>query len=301
MKAVLTLAGEGTRMLPWSRGLRKEFLPLYDQGQNGAPVLKPIAHRVLETLVGAGVTDVVLVVQPRDLAVVQNYFTIDREFLARHADHSDRLEETREFYRTLARLRLRFAVQAKPAGFGDAVRQAEPFVGAHAFLLHASDAVLNEEHRGRIPRAMAELREQDDLDAVLLVRRVRHPTRYGVVEGAPAGRFRGLRRLNVLGMEEKPARPKSNWAATAIYAFSPRLFDALRTLAGDRPSELEVTAGIDRILSEGGRVAAVVLDRPSDWRSVGSPDGYLSALRLTHRDARRAGNAHHRGRRSATH
>lgn len=273
-------------MLPWSRGLRKEFLPIYDHGQNGTPILKPMAHRVLETLVGAGATDVVLVVQARDLAVVQNYFTVDREFLLRHNHHSDRLEETREFYRTLAHLRLRFAVQSEPMGFGDAVLQAEPFVGHHPFLLHASDAVLAEKHRGAVPKAMGALREHEDLDAVLLVRRVEHPTRYGVVEGSWEGRFHGHRRLAVTAMEEKPARPRSNWAATAIYAFSPRLFDALRAVARDRPTELEVTAGIQRLLHDGGRVAALVLDRPTEWRSVGSPEGYLRALRLTHRESR---------------
>lgn len=285
MRGVLTLAGEGTRMLPWSRALRKEFLPLYDRGQNGTAILKPIAHRVLETLVGAGVTDVTLVVQRRDLAFVQNYFTVDREFLDRHAHHAERLGETREFYQTLSRLRLRFAVQAEPRGFGDAVLHAEPFVGHNAFLLHASDAILAEEHRGQIPQAMAALREQEHLDAVLLVRKVKHPTRYGVVEGTASGGFGGLRRLDVKAMEEKPAHPRSNWAATAIYAFSPRLFDALRALAEAHPRELEVTAGVQRILSEGGQVAALCLDQPTDWRSVGSPEGYLSALRLTRRDA----------------
>ncbi len=274
-------------MLPWSRGLRKEFLPLYDRGQNGLPVLKPIAHRVLETFVGAGITDIVLVVQPRDLAFVQNYFTIDREFLARHSHHVDRLRETREFYRTLGQLRLRFAVQTEPRGFGDAVLMAEPYVGHHPFVLHASDAILVEDHPGRIPRAMADLREQDDLDAVLLVRRVKHPTRYGVVEGSSSGRFRGLRRLTVVGMEEKPARPRSNWAAAAVYAFSPRLFEALRAIARGNPPELEVTTGVARMISEGGRVAALVLDSPSDWRSVGSPEGYLTALRRTYREAER--------------
>lgn len=283
-------------MLPWSRGLRKEFLPVYDNGQNGTPVLKPMAHRVLETLVGAGVTDVVLVVQARDLAVVQNYFTVDHEFLDRHARHPDRLGETRDFYRTLAHLRLRFAVQSEPRGFGDAVLHAEPFVGHSPFLLHASDALLAEAHRGRIPRAMADLREREGLDAVLLVRRVAHPTRYGVVEGAAAGRFQGLRRLEVTGMQEKPTHPRSSWAATAIYAFSPRLFDALRTLSKERPAELEVTGGIDRLLSGGGRVAALVLDRSSDWRSVGSPEGYLKVLRRSHRESR-----HHVGSGRPTH
>lgn len=283
MRGVLTLAGEGTRMLPWTRGLRKEFLPLYDRGHNGVAVLKPVAHIVLESMIDAGVNDVTLVVGAKDLAFVQNYFTVDREFLERHAHHAERLQETRRFYETLGKLRLRFAVQTSPKGFGDAVLQAEPFVAPRDFLLHAADAVLLEPHRGRLLRTMAELRAREGLDAVLLARRVADPTRYGVLEVEPDGREAGVTRLHVVGMEEKPKRPKSRWAATAVYAFSPKVFEALRAVVrDDHPAELELTDAIRRLIDDGGRVDALVLTpRSGEWRSVGSPEGYVRALKRT--------------------
>ncbi|HEY6237644.1 MAG TPA: sugar phosphate nucleotidyltransferase, partial [Thermoplasmata archaeon] len=181
MRGVLTLAGEGTRMLPWTRGLRKEFLPLFDGGSlAGPPVLKPVAHLVLESMVDAGVSDVTLVVGARDVDSVRNYFTVDRGFLRRHSDKGQRIAETRRFYRTLAGLHLHFAVQPAPLGFGDAVLRAEPFAGGGPFLLHAADAVLLEPHRGTLLRTLGALRDSEDLDAVLLVRAVADPTRYGV-------------------------------------------------------------------------------------------------------------------------
>src|SRR5215472_3155718 len=128
MHGVLTLAGEGTRMLPWTRGLRKEFLPLYDRGTSGVPVLKPVAHLALESLASAGAEEITLVVGSRDLVTAQNYFTIDRPFLRRHAHHKERLTDTERFYANLEELRLRFAVQPHPSGFGDAVGRAESFV-----------------------------------------------------------------------------------------------------------------------------------------------------------------------------
>lgn len=288
MRGVLTLAGEGTRMLPWTRGLRKEFLPLFDRGDDDGPaVLKPVAHHVLETLVDAGANDVTLVVGGKDRAFVENYFRIDREFLERHAHHAERLKETERFYGTLERLRLRFAVQPKPKGFGDAVLRAAPAVGDHPFVLHAADAVLLEAQRGRLLRLMARRRASENLDAVLLVRRVADPRRYGVIEGEPNGRDAGVRVLRVRGMEEKPTKPRSSWAATAVYAFSPRLFLALREFArSERPRELEVTDAIRWMLERGGRVEAFVLaPRDGRWRSVGSPDGYLRALKETQRRA----------------
>lgn len=283
LRAVLTLAGEGTRMLPWSRGVRKEFLPLFDAAADGAPVLKPIAHLVLESTLGAGVEGATLVVRPRDLATVRNYFTVDPEFLRRHRRHPDRLAETRRWYDRLAGLHLTFAPQPRPLGFGDAVLRAERSVGRGSFLLHACDAVILERQRGQLLRTMAELLDERDLDGVVLIRKVADPRRYGVLEGERGRPFRGRATLNVRRMVEKPARPRSHWAATAAYAFRPTLFRAIRAARAEHPrdAEVEVTWGIQRLIEDGGAVAGLVLQPPDRWCSVGTPDGYLRALRAS--------------------
>jgi len=288
MRGLLTLAGEGTRMLPWTRGLRKEFLPLYGRSNGGPPVLKPVAHLVLETMVGAGVTDITLVVGAKDRAFVQQYFTVDRAFLERNAHHPDRLRETERFYRTLSRLRIRFAIQPAPRGFGDAVLVARPQLGGEDFLLHAADAILLERTPGALLGRLARLRDAEGLDAVLVVRRVADPRRYGVVEGEPLPRFEGVRRLRVTAMEEKPSRPRSSWAATATYCFTPRIFDGLEAVRrARRPRELELTDAVRWLIGHGGRVEALVLSPGvGEWWSVGSPDGYVRALRRTERAVR---------------
>ena len=282
MEAVVTLAGEGTRMLPWSRGLRKEFLPLYDRGSDDRPVLKPVAHLVVEQLVAAGAFHLTIVHQPRDAAVVRNYFSIDPKFLPRH--RGARVAETRRFYDTLSRLRVSFVVQPRPAGFGDAVARAKDSVGGQRFFLQAGDAILLEPHRGHLLRAMGALLERDGLDAVLLVRKVADPRRYGVVEGRPGPSVHGVRRLDVTAMVEKPERPRSHWAATAMYAFHPSIFAALESVRrSEHPKELEVTDGVRYLLANGGRVACLVLSpRHGEWWSVGSPEGFGRALARTH-------------------
>jgi len=289
MHAVVTLAGEGTRMLPWSRGLRKEFLPLYDRGENGAPVLKPVAHMVVETLIRAGADRITVVVQPKDLAFVRQYFTVDPSFLERHRDLAERLTETRRFYEAIGGVRFAFAVQRRPAGFGDAALRARPSVGRRPFYLHAGDGVLLEPQRGFLLRTMGEYLRREDADAVLLVRAVADPRRYGVVEGRFAPPFGGVRRLDVTGMVEKPPEPRTRWAATAVYAFSPSIFSALEAYRrSEHPLELELTDGIRTLLARGGRVAAFVLDPPlGEWRSVGSPEGFVRALARTRAGARR--------------
>jgi UTP--glucose-1-phosphate uridylyltransferase len=297
MEAVVTLAGEGTRMLPWTRGLRKEFLPLFDRAEDGVPVLKPVAHLVVETLHAAGADRFTLVVQPKDRAFVAGYFAIDARFLERHQRHAERLAETRRFYRTIRRVRFRCAVQLRPRGFGDAVLASRRSVGHHPFLLHAGDGTLLERRRGRTLATMARLLERDDLDGVLLVRHVADPRRYGVVEARRAGTFDGVRRLAVGSMVEKPARPKTHWAATAVYAFRPSIYAALeRYRRRRRPAELELTDGIRTVIEDGGRVAALVLAPGlGEWRSVGSPEGYARALARSRAFARRPRTAQQNG------
>jgi UTP--glucose-1-phosphate uridylyltransferase len=250
MRGVITIAGEGTRMLPWTRGLRKEFLPLYDRTESGEVVLKPVAHVVLETMVASGIDDVTLVVGAKDLAFVQNYFTIDRELIQRHQRHAERLEETARFYDTLRGLRLRFAVQPAPRGFGDAVAHAEEYVVDGPFVLHAGDAVLLEPDRGRLLRTMATLLEREQ--------------------------------LRVTGMEEKPPKPRSKWAATAAYAFGHKIFDALRSLEGaGATGEIELTDAIRRLIADEQVAALVLAPSVGEWRSVGSPEGFQRALERT--------------------
>ncbi len=284
-------------MLPWSRGLRKEFLPLYDRGSNGDAVLKPVAHLVVEALATAGADRITIVVQPRDAGFIQNYFSVDHAFLHRHRRTPDRLVETRQFYRTLDRVQFSFVSQPNAAGFGDAVLQSEGVVGRSPFFLHAGDGIVLEPHRGAALRAMGAIRERDDLDAVILVRHVVDARRYGVIEGRPEGAEGAYRRFRVTGMVEKPPRPKTHWAAAAVYAFGSRLYPSLEAVRKEqRPRELELTEGIRYLLEHGGRVAALLITpRTGIWRSVGSPEGYARALVQTRNLTRRAapGKASH--------
>lgn len=287
MKAVVTLAGEGTRMLPATRGLRKEMLPLFYRGRQGNATLAPVAHLVVRTLHAAGVDDLTMVVGPDQQSVVR-YFQTDEAFVARHLHHPERLVETLALHHLLREVRIRWVTQASPKGFGDALLRARDHVGNHPFVLHAADAVLWEPTAGRLPRAMDELRRREEAAVVLLVRHVKEPRKYGVVEGELAGRIDGARYLRVNAMEEKPERPRSSWAATAVYAFAPSIFRALEQEARRHPAELEVTSAICNLIAQGQKVLAVVLTpKDGQWLSVGSPEGYLRAVNRTYRLALR--------------
>ncbi len=284
MRAVITLAGDGSRMLPWSQALRKEFLPVFAPGLL-PPTLKPVAHLAVESVVRAGAESVTLVVRPDDRPTIERSFAVSAAYADRHRHHPERLRESRRLGRLVRRARLLYAVQRRPLGFGDAVLRARPSVGRSPFWLHAGDGAILSARPEEVLRRMARLREREALDAVLLVRRVADPRRYGVIEGRRAAPVDGVPRIDVERMEEKPARPRSPWAATAVYAFAPTIFDALdRVRRTARPAELEVTDGIRSLLAAGGRVAALALPaRLGAWGSVGSPDSFYRTLRASRR------------------
>lgn len=275
-------------MLPATRGLRKEMLPLFYRGRQGNPTLAPVAHLVVRTLHAAGVDDLTVIVGPDQEAVVR-YFQPDDAFIARHLHHPERLVETLALHHLLSEVDFHWVTQRSPKGFGDALLKARERIGDQPFVLHAADAVLWEPIPGRLIRAMEELRRREGASVVLLVRKVPEPRNYGVVEGDLAGRIDGTRFLRVTGMEEKPERPKTSWAATAVYAFGSGVFDALEAERRRNPSELEVTSAIARRIHEGEKVFAAILS-PSEgqWLSVGSPEGYLRAVKRTFALAKRA-------------
>jgi UTP--glucose-1-phosphate uridylyltransferase len=287
MKAVVTMAGEGTRMLPVTIGLRKEMLPLFYRGENGNAALAPVAHLAVHSLYKAGVTDITMVVG-RDVESVLRYFTPDESVLRRHAHHTERLVETIALHDMLSRIHFTWVVQNKPLGFGHAVLSAAATVGHEPFLLHAADAMLLEREQGTVLRMMAALREKEEASVVLFVRKVADPRRYGVVTGVPGGRWEGHSFLKVSAMEEKPVHPKSSWAATALYSFGGEIFDALKEIHSKKGGELEVTSGISQLISTGHKVLAIQCNPAREkWLSVGSPEGYYRAVSETYGKATR--------------
>lgn len=270
-------------MLPVTKGLRKEMLPLFCVGHNGVPVLAPVAHLVVSSLYGAGARDLTMVVG-RDAETILRYFTPDHEMMIRHAHHRERLAETVALHELLSRIDFTWVVESTPGGFGHALLSGERSAGDGDFLLHAADAMLLEPTPGHVLRLMSRLKRETGASVVLFVRKVKDPRRYGVVEGEVRSRWEGHDVLEVSAMEEKPLRPRSHWAATALYALDGNIFRALREVkTEERPSELEVTSGIQRLLS-GGRKVLAMISRPSEerWLSVGSPEGYFRSLHMSY-------------------
>jgi UTP--glucose-1-phosphate uridylyltransferase len=275
-RAVITAAGEGSRMLPLTRGIRKEMLPLYCRNSKSGLSMKPTLHLILEQLYELGIRSFCFVVREGE-HMVQDYFTLRPEYIESLKSAKKYSPEIEDLRNLLSDIELKYVYQRTPKGFGDAVLSAKSFVSDDEFLLHAGDGYLL---RGK--KLLLDLiQKHDSLDAsaTLIVRKVEDPSKYGVVtpgDSAPGGV------LEVKAVEEKPKRPTSNLALLPIYAFKPDIMDLLTGVNPGKTGEVELTDGIMQLIRTKGRVFALRLeDTDSQWLSVGNADRYFTSLQAS--------------------
>ena len=280
-KAVITAAGLGTRLLPYTKELPKEMLPLFARCAHGALCLKPVLQLIFEQLYDYGVREFCFVVG-RGKRAIEDFFTRDSNFLkylyAR--DKHVLAQDLDEFYRRVESSTITFVNQPEPRGFGDAVYRARFFVGDEPFIVHAGDDFILSENANHFTR-LVRVFEEMNAEAVLLVERVENPKRYGVIKGVEVY----PRVYRVVDIVEKPEKPLSNIATIAIYIFTPRIFKALEKVTPDQSGEIQLTNAIKLLIEEGYPVYAVEL-LPSEKRlDVGTPESYWNALKISYERA----------------
>jgi UTP--glucose-1-phosphate uridylyltransferase len=277
-KAVLPVAGLGTRLLPITKELPKEMLPVFLRGANGRPCPKPMIQAVFEQLHDTGVREFCFVVG-REKRAIEDHFTPDVAYLRRlsRKDNKDRLRDLQEFYRRILTSSIVWVNQPEPRGFGDAVLKAESFVGGDRFLCHAGDTHIVSKGNRHLAKLLS-LSEEEGCGAVFLAQRVKSPRDYGVLEGQRISD----RVYDVKRVVEKPKRPKSNIAIMPLYVFRPIIFKALRMTGRGFGGELQLTDAIQRLIDGKSRVYAYLLG-PEDFRlDIGTPETWWEALALSH-------------------
>ena len=265
-KAVITAAGSGSRLLPFSKETPKEMLPYCARARDGRLILKPILEVVYESLHDHGYRKFCFVVG-RGKRSIEDYFLIDDS--AKYSTNSD----LQDFYKKVRSSHIMYVQQSSPRGFGDAVLKAKLFAGRDSFLLHAGDDVILSPDNSHIQRLEAAF-FSNGADIALLVDRVERPEQYGVIEGRSIGD--GLFRVEHL--EEKPRRPKTNLAVIATYIFRPSIFCELERVEPDRNGEIQLTDAIGS-LAANGKCVAVELGAAEKRIDVGTPESYVACIR----------------------
>ena len=203
---------------------------------------KPMIYYPLCTLMQAGVRDILLITTPHDLPLFQRLLGDGSQW----------------------GVRLSYVVQESPRGIADAFILGESFIdGDSSALILGDNLFFGPTLRGYLSEV-----EPDHEGASIYAYRVRDPERYGVVEFDDAG--------VALSIEEKPQRPRSNWAVTGLYFFDPGVVKVAASIQPSARGELEITDVIQAYL-ERGSLQVRKLERGDAWLDTGTHDSLLEA------------------------
>jgi UTP--glucose-1-phosphate uridylyltransferase len=262
-KAVIPVAGLGTRLLPLTKALPKEMLPILD---------KPVLQHTIEELVASGIEDVVIVTSGRK-ALIQQHFAPDEDLdLRLRADGKGHLADTLNEVTSMARIT--YLYQDGPYGNGTPVLNAARVVGDEPFMVLWADDVFT----ATVPRAQQLLTAYQRIEAPVLGLIPMDPAelhRYGVpiVE---ADHGDGLLRVN--GLMEKPTDAPSAYASIGGYVVTPGIVAELERQTAEylrNPrGEIYLSEAIHRYSLENPVYGQVI---EGTWWDTGNPVGYLRA------------------------
>lgn len=282
IKAVIPVAGLGTRLLTATKVQPKEMLPVF-ANEGGELCIKPLVQLVFEQLFDFGIREFCFVVG-RGKRAIEDHFTPDGDYLRRltgregSAAKASMASTLERFYGRVGEASIMWVNQPVPLGFGHAVLQAKVFAGADPFLVHAGDAYVYCSDFGHLRRLLSSFEE--GAECSLALRKVHDPRMYGVATGKST---RGL--VAVDEIVEKPKSPKSNLAVTPVYLFRRSIFDAIEEAGPGIGGELQLTDGISTLLKEGKKVVGVELRSDESWIDIGTPATYWEALGISYRNS----------------
>ena len=236
MKGVVLAGGLGTRLLPLTKVTNKHLLPVYN---------KPMIFYPIQTLVNAGVTEIMLVTGGSNAGDFLKLLGNGKEFGLKHLDYT---------------------YQEGEGGIADALRLAEHFADAGPVCVMLGDNIIE----GNILSAAKAFRKQQQ-GAKILLKEVKDPQRFGVpvLEGK-----------RVVRIEEKPANPQSSYAVTGVYFYDASVFEIIKTLKPSGRGELEIT-DVNNAYIAAGTLSWDVLD--GWWTDAGTIESLHLANQLVSR------------------
>lgn len=280
MKAVILAAGLGTRLLPVTKEMPKEMLPILAIGKNGKPCLKPVLQVVFEQLHDIGLREFCFVVG-RGKRAIEDYFTPDRTFLSLLGERGKEVQarEMQDFYRRVSECTVTFVNQPELRGTGDAVQRARTFTAGEPFLLHMGDDLILSKESGHLKR-LIDVFYRHEADAAFLAARVKDPSVYGVIGGMQVAK--GLHRVETIVYQ--PKKPKSNLSDVTAYMLKSDIYPEIQKVKPLRESgEVSLIPAIQALINNGGKVFAVEL-QPGERRiDIGNAEKYREALNIAYR------------------
>ena len=268
-KIVIPAGGLGTRLLPITKVMPKEMMPLFLHGKNGEIIVKPLIQIIYEKFFKFGLREYCVIVG-KQKRTIKDHFTPNQEFLRNFHKNTRFRTDLEKFHSMLNKSKIFWVNQPNPRGFGDAVKHAGSFVGNDDFLVTAGDTLLPT--GDKIIKKLLNSKLQGENDAIILLKKVSNPKRFGV-----AVIKEEKHKIKVINVEEKPKKPKSNLSIVALYRFRPSIIKALNEIKPNK-TELQLTSGIQKLIDWGGNVSAIILDEKDQVIDIGTADSYLETI-----------------------
>jgi glucose-1-phosphate thymidylyltransferase len=233
MKGIVLAGGLGSRLLPLTKVTNKHLLPIYN---------KPMIYYPIETLVRAGITEILIVTGGNSAGEFLKLLGNGKEFGLKH---------------------INYTYQEGEGGIADALRLAEHFADDNPIAVILGDNIIQDDIGGAVKRFNQQVR-----GAKIFLKEVERPERFGVAE---------IQNGRILQIEEKPLNPKSRMAVTGIYMFDPEVFSIIKGLVPSGRGELEIT-DVNNVYIHEGRMTYEVLE--GWWTDAGTFESLYHANSL---------------------
>ena len=236
MKGIVLAGGSGTRLYPITKGVSKQMLPVYD---------KPMIYYPISVLMRAGIRGILIISTPHDLPGFQR-------LLGDGSDYG---------------VKFSYAEQPSPDGLAQAFIIGEEFIGDDSACLVLGDNIFHGNGFSSMLKDAVKDAEENG-KATVFGYWVSDPERYGVAEFDEDG--------NCLSIEEKPLKPKSNYAVVGLYFYPNKVVKVAKSIKPSARGELEITTVNQEFLQD-GELKVKTLGRGFAWLDTGTHDSLSEA------------------------
>jgi glucose-1-phosphate thymidylyltransferase len=237
MKGVILAGGLGTRMMPCTKVTNKHLLPVYN---------KPMIYYPLETLVKAGLKDIMIVTGGNNAGDFLRLLGNGSEFGLKD---------------------ISYTYQEGEGGIAEALKLAENFVDQDKVVVMLGDNMIKDD----ISKAVSDFEKQPE-GARIFLKEVNDPERFGVAE---------IENGKVINIQEKPKKPRTSYAVIGIYMYDSQVFDIARNLKPSARGELEITDVNNEYIKRGAMSYSII---EGWWTDAGTFESLYRASRLVAED-----------------
>mgnify|MGYP001189528135 FL=1 len=269
MKVVIPVAGLGSRMLPSTKAIPKEMLPIID---------KPIIQYIVEEVISAGLSEIVFITHASKNSI-ENHF--DKSFELEAVLENRLKRSSLKEIKNIANLKINISSvrQSEAKGLGHAILQSREVVGNNPFVVVLPDRVMNQNSSDLKSQNLSQMMSifNKEKKSIILLEKVarKDVSKYGIVRLVRYKKDKNLKLIE--DIIEKPLQKKapSNFAAVGRYIFTPEIFDYIGH-DNKTSKEIELSDAIKNYIKSGNGVLASFLN--GECFDCGTKEGYLEAI-----------------------